>query len=120
MPEPAANGVCLKIEEMTKRVGEVYALNDLHMEAATGSIHALLGPNGAGKTTFYNLVTGVLAADAGKITFEGAELSETRPSKRTLRGVARTFQNIRLFPHETVLETVMIGEHCRYYPSVWK
>src|SRR5215216_1680677 len=111
---------CLAIEGLTKRFGGFYALNELNMTVARGAIHALIGPNGAGKTTFFNLVTGVLAADAGRIVFEGQELNESRPSRRTLRGVARTFQNIRLFPHLTVLETVMIGEHCRYYPSVWK
>jgi len=118
MPEPATP--CLAIEGLTKRFGGFYALNDLTMEVAPGAIHALIGPNGAGKTTFFNLVTGVLAADTGRIMFEGSELSEARPSRRTIRGVARTFQNIRLFPHLSVLETVMIGEHCRYYPSILK
>ena len=66
MPEP-----CLAIEGLTKRFGGFYALNELQMEVAHGHIHALIGPNGAGKTTFFNLVTGVLAADAGRITFEG-------------------------------------------------
>ena len=118
MPEPA--NICLAIEGLTKRFGGFYALNDLSMQVARGHIHALIGPNGAGKTTFFNLVTGVLAADAGRIVFEGAEVTDTRPSRRTIRGIARTFQNIRLFPHLTVLETVMIGEHCRFYPSVWR
>jgi branched-chain amino acid transport system ATP-binding protein len=112
--------ICLSIEGLTKRFGGFYALNELTMTVAKGAIHAIIGPNGAGKTTFFNLVTGVLASDAGRIVFEGRDLDESRPSKRTLRGVARTFQNIRLFPHLTVLETVMIGEHSRFYPSVWK
>jgi branched-chain amino acid transport system ATP-binding protein len=110
----------LAIEGLTKRFGGFYALNELSMEVAQGHIHALIGPNGAGKTTFFNLVTGVLAADSGRITFEGDVVADTRASQRTLRGIARTFQNIRLFPHLSVLETVMIGEHCRSYPSVWK
>jgi ABC-type branched-subunit amino acid transport system ATPase component len=112
--------ICLSIEGLTKRFGGFYALNELDMQVGKGSIHALIGPNGAGKTTFFNLVTGVLASDSGRIVLEGRELNENRPSRRTLRGVARTFQNIRLFPHLTVLETVMIGEHCRFYPSVFK
>src|SRR5262245_6303596 len=120
MPDTCANGACLAIEGLTKRFGGFYALNDLNMQVATGHIHALIGPNGAGKTTFFNLVTGVLPADSGRILFEGQVVDDTRPSKRTLRGIARTFQNIRLFPHLTVLETVMIGEHCRSFPSVWK
>jgi ABC-type branched-subunit amino acid transport system ATPase component len=118
MPEP--KDICLSIESLTKRFGGFYALNDLSMQVATGHIHALIGPNGAGKTTFFNLVTGVLAADTGRILFEGAEVADARPSRRTLRGMARTFQNIRLFPQLTVLETVMIGEHCRFYSSIWK
>jgi branched-chain amino acid transport system ATP-binding protein len=117
MPDAAAP--CLMIEGLTKRFGGFYALNGLDVEVAPGHIHALIGPNGAGKTTFFNLVTGVLAADAGRITFEGQVVDDARPSRRTLKGIARTFQNIRLFPHLTVLETVMIGEHCRSFPSLW-
>jgi len=115
---PNAHTVCLSIEGMSKRFGGFYALNDVSMEVATGHIHALIGPNGAGKTTFFNLVTGVLSADSGRILFEGQPVNDARPSKRTIKGIARTFQNIRLFPHLTVLETVMVGEHCRFYPSV--
>jgi len=120
MLERASAASCLTIEGLTKRFGGFYALNDLQFEVATGDIHALIGPNGAGKTTFFNLITGVLPADSGRIVFEGAPLMDARPSKRTLRGIARTFQNIRLFPHLTVLETVMIGEHCRLFPSLWQ
>jgi len=120
MLEPGASDVCLRIEGLTKRFGGFYALNQLHMEVKQGDIHALIGPNGAGKTTFFNLLTGVLPADAGKIVFDGQTIDDARPSRRTLKGIARTFQNIRLFPHLTVIETVMIGEHCRAYPSVLK
>ncbi|HEY7244951.1 MAG TPA: ABC transporter ATP-binding protein [Xanthobacteraceae bacterium] len=119
MPDVTCGGVCLAIEGLTKRFGGFCALNELRMQVAQGHIHALIGPNGAGKTTFLNLLTGVLSADAGKITFNGQLLDDRRPSRRTIRGIARTFQNIRLFPHLTVLETVMIGEHCRAFPSVW-
>jgi ABC-type branched-subunit amino acid transport system ATPase component len=118
MPE-AAKPLCLDIKGLTKRFGGFYALNGLDMAVETNHIHALIGPNGAGKTTFFNLITGVLPADDGTITFEDRSLDDARPSRRTLRGIARTFQNVRLFPHLTVLETVMIGEHCRAYPSVW-
>ena len=120
MPERAPSNVCLTIEGLTKRFGGFYALNDLRMDVKQGHIHALIGPNGAGKTTFFNLLTGVLSADTGKIIFDGQTMDDARPSRRTLKGIARTFQNIRLFPHLTVLETVMIGEHCRAYPSVWR
>jgi branched-chain amino acid transport system ATP-binding protein len=119
MPE-TEKPICLDIRGLTKRFGGFYALNELDMRVATGDVHALIGPNGAGKTTFFNLITGVLAADAGTIMFEDCLVDDARPSHRTLRGIARTFQNIRLFPHLTVVETVMLGEHCRAYPSVWR
>jgi branched-chain amino acid transport system ATP-binding protein len=120
MREPVTQNVCLSIQGLTKRFGGFYALNDLCMEVAQGQIHALIGPNGAGKTTFFNLVTGVLPADAGQVVFDGQVVADARPSNRTRKGIARTFQNIRLFPHLSALETVMIGEHCRAYLSVWK
>lgn len=119
MLERKSANICLAIEGLTKRFGGFYALNNVTMEVATGDIHALIGPNGAGKTTFFNLVSGVLPADSGRITFEGELITAARPSRRTLKGIARTFQTSRLFPHLSVLETVMIGEHCRVFPSVW-
>ena len=119
MPEPAG-GVCLSVRGLTKRIGGFYPLRDLDMDIACGHIHAVIGPNGAGKTTFFNLLSGVLAADSGQITFEGRAIDDLRPVKRTIRGIARTFQNIRLFRHMTVLENVMIGQHCRSYASLWK
>jgi len=120
MLERTPAGTCLAIEGLTKRFGGFYAVNDLQFEVASGDIHALIGPNGSGKTTFFNLVTGVLSADSGEIQFEGVPMRDPRASQRTLKGIARTFQNIRLFPHLTVLETVMIGEHCRLFPSMWQ
>jgi len=120
MLERSPAATCLAIEGLTKRFGGFYALNNLQVEVAAGDIHALIGPNGAGKTTFFNLITGVIPADSGRIVFEGHPMVDSRPSKRTLRGIARTFQNIRLFPHLTVLETVMLGEHCRLFPSLWR
>jgi branched-chain amino acid transport system ATP-binding protein len=119
MSEPATD-VCLGVRGLTKQIGGFYPLRDLDMDVARGHIHAMIGPNGAGKTTFFNLLSGVLAADSGQITFEGRALDDQRPSKRTLKGIARTFQNIRLFRHMTVLENVMIGQHCRSYVSIWK
>jgi ABC-type branched-subunit amino acid transport system ATPase component len=117
---PVASRICLAVDRLTKRFGALYALNDVSFEITAGHIHALIGPNGAGKTTFFNLVTGVLPADSGRIVFEGEEIKEGRPFRRTIKGISRTFQNIRLFPHLSVLETVMIGEHCRSYSSIWQ
>ena len=115
----SATDVCLSVRGLTKRIGGFYPLRDLDMDVARGHIHAVIGPNGAGKTTFFNLLSGVLAADSGQICFEGRPIIDHRPSKRTLKGIARTFQNIRLFRHMTVLENVMVGQHCRSYASVW-
>ena len=78
-----------------------------------GAIHAVIGPNGAGKTTLFNLVTGVLAPTAGRLRFEGQDITGWRPDRITTRGVARTFQNIRLFREMTAVENVMVGAHCR-------
>jgi branched-chain amino acid transport system ATP-binding protein len=118
MRDGRSSNVCLAIEGLTKRFGGFYALNELTMNVEQGHIHAVIGPNGAGKTTLFNLITGVLAADSGRIALGDRMLDDVRPSNRTVKGVARTFQNIRLFPHLTVLETVMIGAHRRVFPSV--
>ena len=115
----SANNICLGVRGLTKRFGGFYALRDFDMEVTKGHIHAVIGPNGAGKTTLFNLVTGVLPADAGQIAFEGETVDDARPSRRTVRGIARTFQSIRLFGHMTVLENVMLGQHCRSYLSLW-
>ena len=109
----------LAIEGVSKRFRGLRAVDRISCEIKPGQIFAVIGPNGAGKTTLFNMVAGVLRPDEGTITFEDRSLDDARPSRRTLRGIARTFQNVRLFPHLTVLETVMIGEHCRAYPSVW-
>ena len=118
MSETAAHAP-LRVQGMTKRFGGFYALRDVDLEVRKGDIHAIIGPNGAGKTTLFNLVSGTLSADAGQILFEGEVLNGLRPYKRTTLGIARTFQNIRLFGHMTVLENVMLGQHCRLCPSLW-
>ena len=78
-----------------------------------GGIIGLIGPNGAGKTTFFNVVTGLIRPDAGRLTFAGASLVGLRPNAIVARGIARTFQSIRLFQYMTVLDNVLVGEHCR-------
>src|SRR5947207_15926051 len=99
MRDTAAHPVTLAIEGVSKRFGGFYAVKDLSIEVRRGHIHAVIGPNGAGKTTLFNVITGVLAADTGRVVFEGQVVDDARPSRRTIRGIARTFQNIRLFPH---------------------
>ena len=115
-----AAGTCLRATGLTKRFGGFHALRDVDLEVRDGDIHAVIGPNGAGKTTLFNLMSGVLAPDSGEIRFRDETLGRLRPHRRAALGIARTFQNIRLFGHMTVLENVMLGEHWRTYPSLWR
>jgi len=100
-------------EKIAKRFGGVQALADVSFSIAAGEIYGLIGPNGAGKTTLFNLLTGIYAADAGKFVFGGQPLDGLQPHEVTARGIARTFQNIRLFANLSALENVMIGRHVR-------
>jgi len=118
MPENGKSAI-LRVQGLTKRFGGFYALRDFDLEVAQGNIHAVIGPNGAGKTTLFNLVSGILSPDAGEISFDGRLFNGLAPDRRTALGIARTFQNIRLFGHMTVLENVMLGQHCRLYRSLW-
>ena len=108
----------LEVRAVAKRFGGVVALNDVDLVVPRGAIIGLIGPNGAGKTTFFNVVTGLIRPDGGRITFEGARLAGLRPSAIVARGIARTFQSIRLFPQMTVLENVLVGGHCRLVATV--
>ena len=78
-----------------------------------GSRTALIGPNGAGKTTVFNLVTGAVPIDAGRVFVDGVDIRACASRQRIAHGVARSFQNVRLMPHLTTLENVMVGQHCR-------
>jgi branched-chain amino acid transport system ATP-binding protein len=89
------------------------------MEVKQGDIHAVIGPNGAGKTTLFNLLSGTLSPDSGSLLFNEGEIKGLRPNYRTVKGVARTFQNIRLFEDMTVLENVLLSQHCQQFPTLW-
>jgi ABC-type branched-subunit amino acid transport system ATPase component len=108
----------LDVRGVAKRFGGVVALGEVDLAVPRGAVIGLIGPNGAGKTTFFNVVTGLIASDGGSITFEGASLVGLRPNAIVERGIARTFQSIRLFPQMTVLQNVLVGEHCRLQASV--
>jgi branched-chain amino acid transport system ATP-binding protein len=97
----------LKLENLTMKFGGVTALNEVNLEVKEGEILALIGPNGAGKTTVFNVITGVYQATSGSITFDGLNLAGRKRYKITGLGIARTFQNIRLFGDMTTLENVI-------------
>ena len=108
----------IEVINLTKDFGGLRALDGLSLEVYQGEIVALIGPNGAGKTTFFNCITGMYPPSSGDmlITPPGKKLKKInnlKPNQVTAQGLARTFQNIRLFPNMTVLENVMIGRHCR-------
>jgi branched-chain amino acid transport system ATP-binding protein len=103
----------LDIKGLDKSFGGVKAIDDLDIHVDTGEVVSVIGPNGAGKTTFFNLITGFFRPDGGRILFDGVDLVGMRPSQILAAGVARTFQNVRLFPAMTVLENVMVARHCR-------
>ena len=98
---------------VTKEFGGLVAVNDVSFDITPGSIVSIIGPNGAGKTTFFNMLTGLYRPTSGRIYFDGRDVTRARPDKITAGGVARTFQNIRLFGAMTALENVMVGRHAR-------
>ena len=107
-----ANGI-------SKRFGGVHALSGVTFEIRQGEIYGLIGPNGAGKTTLFNVLTGIYPADGGEFAFEGRSLAAVKPHEVAARGIARTFQNIRLFANLSALENVMIGRHVRTHATVF-
>ena len=103
----------LQLDHVTQRFGGLVAVNDLSFAVEAGSIVAMIGPNGAGKSTVFNLVTGIYKPSEGRIVFDGTYVTDKATSAITALGVARTFQNIRLFAFMSALENVMTGEHAR-------
>ena len=110
--------VLLEAKGINKRFGGLEALCDVSLAIKQGEIYGLIGPNGAGKTTFFNLLTGFYHADSGEFTFDGEPLDVTAPHRVAAAGIARTFQNIRLFGNITALENVMVGRHARTHACV--
>jgi branched-chain amino acid transport system ATP-binding protein len=100
----------LEISRLTRRFGGLYAVNDVSFSVGTGEVVSVVGPNGAGKTTLFNLITGVLKPDGGSVVFDGKDITGAAPHRLAAMGIARTFQNIRLFKHLNALENVMIGQ----------
>lgn len=107
------NAVLLEARAVSKRFGGLSALAGVSLAVERGEIFGLIGPNGAGKTTLFNVLTGLYAPDAGECIFEGNPLTGMKPYRIAAHGIARTFQNIRLFANMSALENVMVGRHAR-------
>ena len=101
----------LSLQNVSLRFGGIVALDEVSLETKEGSIFGLIGPNGAGKTTAFNVITRLYRVDSGDVVFDGDSLLHTPPSRVVKLGIARTFQNVELFPTMTVLENVLVGAH---------
>src|SRR5439155_2725662 len=113
---PAHSMALLAVENVTRRFGGIQALEDVSLELGQGDIGGLIGPNGAGKTTLFNLITRLYRPNEGRIVFDGKDLARTPPHRIVRLGIARTFQNVVLFQHMTVLENLLVGAHTRMRP----
>ena len=106
----------LQLRNVTRRFGGVVALDELSLDVEQGEIAGLIGPNGAGKTTAFNIITRLYRPDAGEVVFDGESLLGTPAHRIVRRGIARTFQNVELFPSMSVLDNVLVGAHTRTRP----
>lgn len=113
------NGVVLETQNLTLQFGGLVAVNEFDMQISAGKITSLIGPNGAGKTTLFNVITGIYRPTTGKVIFKGENITNLKPHVVISKGIARTFQNIRLFPSLTCIENVMSGPHCHAHSGIW-
>ncbi|MFP3586253.1 branched-chain amino acid ABC transporter ATP-binding protein/permease [Paraburkholderia sp. SIMBA_055] len=118
--KPTAGESLLTVNKARKQFGGLVAVNDVSFQVKAGQIIGLIGPNGAGKSTTFNLVTGVLQATSGEITFRGERIDSLSSREIVKRGIGRTFQHVKLLPGMTVLENVAIGAHLRGHAGVWR
>ena len=112
------NDFLLSVQGVNKRFGGLQALSDVSIKINRGQIYGLIGPNGAGKTTFFNVITGLYQPDTGSFELAGKPYSPSAPHEVAKAGIARTFQNIRLFGEMSALENVMVGRHVRTHQGV--
>lgn len=103
----------LKTEQLCKQFGGLRAVNNIDFQISSGEIVAIIGPNGSGKTTFFNLISGIIPVSGGRITFKGEDVTGRKGHEITYKGMARTFQNIRLFQNLTARDNIIIGRYCR-------
>jgi branched-chain amino acid transport system permease protein len=113
------NGVVLETQAVTMQFGGLLAVNEFDLKVKKGQITSLIGPNGAGKTTLFNVITGIYHPVNGKVIFMGEDITKLKPHQILPKGLARTFQNIRLFPSLTCIENVMSGPHCHAHSGPW-
>ena len=111
--------ILLQAKGLSKRFGGLQALKDVSFDIRKGEIFGLIGPNGAGKTTLFNVMTALYIPESGSCQFQGVELTRLKPHQIAANGLARTFQNIRLFANLTGLENVMVGRHLRTHAGLW-
>lgn len=109
----------LEITKLEKKFGGLTAVNAVDLSVKEETIHAVIGPNGAGKTTFFNNITSIIPADSGRIIWKGERIERLSPQAISAKGIARTFQNIRLFAYMSVLDNVITGTHNHYKSFVW-
>jgi ABC-type branched-subunit amino acid transport system ATPase component len=109
----------LETKGLKKSFGGLQAIGGVDFTIDEGEIVSVIGPNGAGKTSFFNVISGLFPPDEGRIIFEGVDIAGHAPSQITKAGIARTFQNVRLFPNLTVLENVKVGQHCRTHRGMF-
>jgi branched-chain amino acid transport system ATP-binding protein len=119
-PGAGEDGAILAAHNVTKAFGGLVAVDDVDFEIPRRGIVSIIGPNGAGKTTFFNMLTGLYRPTTGVITFEGRNITATRPDRIMKRGIARTFQNIRLFSTMSALENVLVGQHARMKAGLFR
>lgn len=105
--------IILQLDHVTKQFGGLVAVSSVDLEVPQGSIFSIIGPNGAGKTTLFNCITGFYRPEAGRIIFDGVSLVGLRPDQIAALGIARTYQNIRLFGRMTAIENILVGQHSR-------
>ncbi|TMD14726.1 MAG: ABC transporter ATP-binding protein [Chloroflexi bacterium] len=109
----------LELTNLTKRFGGLVAVDDVSLHIKRGEVFALIGPNGAGKTTLFNNVTGLFQPTSGTVVFDGRNITGSKPHEVARLGIARTFQNIRLFDYMTCVDNVRVGRHVRMRAKVW-
>ena len=117
---PSRETALLRVENLEKRFGGIIALDGYNISIQAGELVGLIGPNGAGKTTVFNLLSGVLRPTRGRIMFGGRDITRRRPDQNTFLGIARTFQNIRLFDDLSVIDNIKIAFHMRLGKGFWQ